>query len=887
MVSSPTGKSNKTDGDHAAERLAPVITPPMINRSNPHGSIARFVILALTLVAIVIIAVVWRNEQFADPLVLSILGGLAGIGVFFLFSLALGFIHLSYAKRNEDFSASLVDGMENGLVAVDTGGRIVYSNRAYSKMIGATEESEIASVEALFSRRTESANVVYRMANAARTGEAVSEEFRLSGGLRSSEEGARWFRLRAGPMRAEGFDKPLTLWEVADVTTDRRRHESAFQQLQNAIDYLDHAPVGFFASDERDAVVYINATLADWLGVDLARFEPGSVKLKELVVGDGLALLRAARPASSSRKTAIVDLDLTRSDGKRLPVRLYHRAAYASDAAPGASRTIVINRMANENGEAEAEMRFTRFFNETPFAIAVIAADGSLLSTNAPFQRLFSMLAESRDVGATLHLTDLAPEVHSAILEDRWRQVLEKAGRIEPVELPMPIEKNRFIRIFLSPINEREDASGTDPRAECAIAYVIETTEQRALEEQFAQGQKMQAVGQLAGGVAHDFNNVLTAIIGFSDLLLANHRPSDPSFQDIMNIKQNANRAASLVRQLLAFSRRQTLRPQVLNLSDVLSDLRMLLDRLLGEKVSLNVIHGRDVWPVLADVSQFEQVIINLAVNARDAMPEGGKLLVRTTNLPADEVRPRFTYKEMPSADFVLIEVEDTGTGMPPEVMEKIFEPFFSTKDVGKGTGLGLSTVYGIVKQTGGFIYPESTPGRGTVFRVFLPRHREEEVKEEISGEFDESGQKIAKAAAPAPIVEEKRDLTGNACILLVEDEDAVRAFATRALASRGYEVHEASNGAEALELFADIADKVDLVVSDVVMPEMDGPTLFRHLREKRPELRFIFMSGYAEEAFAKNLPDSEREKFGFLPKPFSLKQLVTTVKEVIGEGSE
>jgi two-component system cell cycle sensor histidine kinase/response regulator CckA len=340
-----------------------------------------------------------------------------------------------------------------------------------------------------------------------------------------------------------------------------------------------------------------------------------------------------------------------------------------------------------------------------------------------------------------------------------------------------------------------------------------------------------------------------------------------------MNIKQNANRAASLVRQLLAFSRRQTLRPQVIQLGDVLSDLRMLLSRLLGEKVDLQVVHGRELWPVKADLSQFEQVVVNLAVNARDAMPEGGKLTIRTSNIAAADVVRLYPYKEMPAADYVLLEVEDEGTGMSPEVMEKIFEPFFSTKEVGKGTGLGLSTVYGIVKQTGGFIYPASELGKGTVFRVFLPRHVP------TAAEIAEASTAVEEIRKEKP-----RDLTGSAVILLVEDEDAVRAFASRALTSRGYEVHEASSGAEALEIYTERGSGFDLVISDVVMPEMDGPTLFRELRKSEPQQKFIFMSGYAEEAFARNLPETDRDAFGFLPKPFSLKQLATAVKDALEE---
>jgi len=375
----------------------------------------------------------------------------------------------------------------------------------------------------------------------------------------------------------------------------------------------------------------------------------------------------------------------------------------------------------------------------------------------------------------------------------------------------------------------------------------------------------MNAVGQLAGGVAHDFNNVLQAIIGYSDLLLANHRPTDPAFQDIMQIKQNANRAASLVRQLLAFSRRQTLRPEVLHLGEVLSDLSMLLRRLLGERVELDVRHGRDLWPVKADVNQFEQVVVNLAVNARDAMPEGGRLTIRTANVPIEEAT-RLAQTGMPAADYLLIEVSDTGTGMSADVMEKIFEPFFTTKEVGKGTGLGLSTVFGIVKQSGGFIYVDSTLGQGTVFRIYLPRHVP-------------TPEEIAEAARPEEVRKPAADMTGQGTILLVEDEDPVRAVNARALTARGYTVLEAASGIEALQVMEE-RGPVDLVVSDVVMPEMDGPTLLRELRKRHPYLKVVFVSGYAEDAFKKNLPDGEA--FNFLPKPFSLKQLVETVKQVM-----
>jgi two-component system cell cycle sensor histidine kinase/response regulator CckA len=393
----------------------------------------------------------------------------------------------------------------------------------------------------------------------------------------------------------------------------------------------------------------------------------------------------------------------------------------------------------------------------------------------------------------------------------------------------------------------------------------------------------MELVGKLAGGIAHDFNNVLGAIMMATDFLVNAHKPTDPSFQDIMHIRQNANRAAGLVRHLLAFSRKQTLRPQVLNLGEALSDLHMLLKRLIGENVTLNVVNGRDLWPVKVDIAQFEQVIVNLAVNARDAMPDGGKLILRTANVTAEE-GARFNYKGMPLGEYVRIEVADSGTGIAPEIIHKIFDPFFTTKEVNKGTGLGLSTVYGIVKQTGGFIYLDSEVGKGTTFRIFLPRY--------IPGADDVQAPQLPETTAPAlagtiAAADEVRrtaasDLTGQGTILLVEDEEGLRALNARGLKSRGYNVIEAGNGVEAIEVLARHAGRVDLVVSDVVMPEMDGPTLLKELRKDNPGLKIIFVSGYAEDAFEKSLPDSSQ--YNFLAKPFTLKQLVSAVKDAMGK---
>jgi two-component system cell cycle sensor histidine kinase/response regulator CckA len=572
-------------------------------------------------------------------------------------------------------------------------------------------------------------------------------------------------------------------------------------------------------------------------------------------------------PVPGEVKTEVFDIDLRMRGGKTMPVRLYHKLAFGADGVPGASRTLVISRArdARSDPQRAAEVRFMRFFDHTPMAIATVDRSGAVVRANARFAKLAQSLsadgAANKSIFAAVNVRD------RNLLVAAINQAAEGQGDIPPVEAMLDGAKERWGQFFVTAVEEGERET------EAAIVYMLETTERRTLENQINQSQKMDMVGQLAGGIAHDFNNVLSAIMMANDFLLNAHKPTDPSFQDIMQIKQNATRAATLVRQLLAFSRRQTLRPQVLDLGDALSDLTMLLRRLIGEKVKLDLVHGRDLWPVKVDVSQFEQVIVNLAVNARDAMPDGGKLTVRTANITAEESAD-LAYKGMPAADYVRIDISDTGTGIAPEIVDKIFEPFFSTKEVGKGTGLGLSTVYGIVKQTGGFIYVDSEAGKGTSFRIFLPRHHPEQ---EVQPDTTAANGAVKEPAAEA---RPRADLTGQGTILLVEDEEGLRSLNARGLRSRGYSVIEASNGIEALEALEEKNGAVDLVVSDVVMPEMDGPTLLKTMRGRNPDLKIIFVSGYAEDAFEKSLP--ENQQFAFLPKPFTLSQLVAAVKETM-----
>jgi len=394
------------------------------------------------------------------------------------------------------------------------------------------------------------------------------------------------------------------------------------------------------------------------------------------------------------------------------------------------------------------------------------------------------------------------------------------------------------------------------------VAILNDATELKTLEAQFVQSQKMQAIGQLAGGVAHDFNNLLTAISGHCDLLLLRHAQGDPDYGDLVQINQNANRAAALVGQLLAFSRKQTLRPEVLDLRETVSDMAHLLNRLVGERVWLNQMHAPVLKSIRADRRQLEQVMMNLVVNARDAMPGGGEIRIESQCLVLSEPMER-DRAVVPSGEYVTVRVVDQGCGIAQDKLQKVFEPFFTTKRTGEGTGLGLSTVYGIVKQTGGFIFVDSVVNEGTEFTLMFPAN--------------------VADVAQVSVNKQSSDQTGNVrhgdgVVLLVEDEAPVRAFASRALRLRGYTVVEAESAEDALKALEDDALEVDLFVTDVVMPGLDGPTWVRKAREKRPDVGVIFVSGYAEESLSDSqsrIPNSV-----FLPKPFSLSELTKTVQQ-------
>jgi two-component system cell cycle sensor histidine kinase/response regulator CckA len=623
----------------------------------------------------------------------------------------------------------------------------------------------------------------------------------------------------------------------AQSRADRRGHL--------AFSLMADDPAACFLTDAAGQVILRNRAAETRFGTDVHRLHSA---LADRVLAPGELLLRLQKAAEAAgaaqedlpgRKT-VLRLLVHRADAEHffwraedLPLPSDLPQAAAGDPAP----VVTVG--------ADLE--------EVPVPILTFGPDGVMRSANLAARELlwkgdtraamFHELFEGLGRPVSEWLADVTAGRHPG-----GSEVLRLRG-----------EEERFLQITLRRYVEGGRLG--------ALAILNDATRLKTLEAQFVQSQKMQAIGQLAGGIAHDFNNLLTAISGHCDLLLLRHGREDNDFADLEQIRQNANRAASLVGQLLAFSRKQTLNPEVLDLEDVLADLIHLLNRLMVEKVDLSLVHrgregNRPLGRIWADKRQIEQVLINLVVNARDAMPEGGDVTIETepVTLTEDLKRDRAT---VPAGDYTVVRVVDRGIGIPEHQLRQIFEPFFTTKRIGEGTGLGLSMAYGIMKQSGGFIFVDSEVGQGTTFSLYFPTHDGDAVDE-----------KPVETRRPAA-------RKGEGVVLLVEDEASVRAFAARALTLRGYTVLEAASAEEALARLEDRSLHVDLFVTDVVMPGMDGPAWVRRAHLDRPGVKVIFMSGYADDGLAEDqarVPNSV-----FLPKPFSLGDLTNTVQSLLG----
>lgn len=758
------------------------------------------------------------------------------------------FIQKFFLLRAESFKRKellleVLEGSRGARLITDSTDKTVYANQKFRNLCQTIGDPSLTSLSRLFEKDEETLSHFRMLADQAFRG--LTDSIELSS-LHDDQE--NWYQVTAQPIAGwAGYIH----WRIDDISEKRSLDKAIRDEREKLIDFTDNAPVGFFSVDENGRFLFVNATLARWLGEDIGTilktghlhtyFEsvPENAQPYDIVPGGGAKQM--------------AEIVMKGHGGRTF-------SAQISQAVVDEGNGLVRTRGVLHDLTAEREMyralklsedRFEQFFKEAPLGIAIINENGAVDGCNASFA---DMLGFSVD--------DLSGKYLEALLHEDSRKsgtyilskINEDVQNIAPVELTLlGQENNVVVQMFARRLEGSQNL----------MLHFIDLSQQKALEAQFVQSQKMQAIGQLAGGVAHDFNNLLTAMIGFCDLLLLRHKPGDPSFADIMQIKQNSNRASNLVRQLLAFSRQQTLRPRIHDITDILSEVTHLLRRLIGASVELDLVHGPNLDLVKVDVGQMEQVFVNLAVNARDAMGEdGGQLTITTANF--ENKQPvKCISDEMPPGQWVSIQVQDQGHGIDPDNLTRIFEPFFTTKEVGQGTGLGLATVYGIIRQTGGYLDVTSEVGKGTAFTIYLP------AMEETAADIQE------KSEEP----EETADLTGTARLLLVEDEDAVRKFSTRALANKGYEVLDAASAEDALELLeTEDVNSLDLLITDVIMPDMDGPTLAGKIREKAGSLKIIFISGYTEE----KLKDHMGDNIWFLAKPFTLKQLAAKVKEVL-----
>ncbi len=686
-----------------------------------------------------------------------------------------------------------------------------------------------------------------------------------------------------------------TLWRVTDMTAARALDAVMRQETRELVEFLDILPIGLYQIDAGGVIRFVNQRLCDWLGYSNVQELKGR-KLADILAGTQMPELDGFwhgeltfRTQTGALFTAFVSHAVYDENGETML-----RASVVRD---------VMSRRERDGSAKEAEVGFSRLFAEAPVGIAFLDKDNIVTEANST---LFQMFSRSREEMVGTPLDDCIDPDDWAELKDKMAKVMTaKLTRVHAeVRLKTPQEK--FAAVYVTPMTE-EDEDGK-PDVFGFIAHFIDNTERRTLAMQFSQAQKMQAIGQLAGGIAHDFNNLLTAIIGSTDLLLQTHPASDPDFTELMNVHYSANRAASLVGQLLSYSRKQPLRPKYLDVTDVFADLHHMLKRLLGTKVAVQIENGRNLGFIRVDKTQFDQVFVNLAVNARDAMPDGGTFTISTRRqkFPAGQY---IGSEEAVPGEYVVIDVSDTGCGISEENLQRIFEPFFSTKSGGvdSGTGLGLAMVYGNMRQSGGYISVKSTVGAGTTFSLYLPRHAPDDVRrltEEaaanaVSSDYDvqplsklvrakpnvpKTGDQLQfpfaedRPSLPPPLLPSD-DLRGSGTVLLVEDEDGVRAVTRKALTAKGYTIVETACAEEALEKIEN-GLTFDLMITDMVMPGMDGVTLASVLRQKGICSKILLISGFSEEAARgeiKALPD-----FYFLAKPFTLKELGEKVKRIM-----
>ena len=745
-----------------------------------------------------------------------------------------------------------IEALEESVLIADQGGAPIAANRAYRELtqfalLSGNGEGTPITVDRLFGANPGLAAPVYRLSKDAKAGLARREVLPpISIG---PEQVPAQFEITVSPLARD-----KVLWRIRPIVGD--------QEATGATDlkslYVEDAPMGFFAARPDGTITYANAWLRDLLGL---RESARNIRIDDIMRPEFVKLLSRDRKSKAAGRA---DIQLRGRDGIEVPVQAI--TTWSGRGVEATGRTIILasQRVMNAGDERFQISTASRpprpdndpMFDDAPIGVVRLEGDSVesavIVDTNRSLMEMTDGRASPGGRFADLFVAEDGRDGLNGLL-------LEAIDK--PVGLKLALEDQRNVNVFVA-----LDGSGRP-----SIAYVMDISEQRELEMRLAHGEKMQAIGQLAGGVAHDFNNVLQGIILNNEELMVRHPVGDPSYNNLKSIHEFSIRAKDLVKMLLAYARQQTFKREIFAVTDFLSEFSILLRQLLDERIELVVKHGRDVPHIKADKSQLENALFNLVTNARDAMlshQNGGTLTIRTARATGKDAHD-LGFNFVDDGEYMLVEIEDNGHGMPKDVMDKIFQPFFTTKEAGVGTGLGLATVYGIIKQSGGYICTTSKVGKGTTFHIYLPALKAEDVPQ------PEEAAPVEKAAS-RPV-----DISGRGRILLVEDEDGVRGIAASLLRSRGYEVMEAGDGEIAMEVLEDHPESFDLVISDVVMPGKDGPTLISEAKHLLGHASIIYISGYAERDIAQRLDDDRA--VWFLPKPFTVRQLAELVKQVLG----
>ncbi len=720
-----------------------------------------------------------------------------------------------------------------------------------------------------------------------------------------------WFEVSVSPIflkKADIFEGPYSikaikkdtylLWSCKNITAEKNMEQIFHEERQSMHDFLDYLPVGLYVINREHRIEYVNHAFAQML--ERSREELLGQNLCDFM--SQISKLPEPTPLWNGK------LYFMTADDQTLDCFVFHQNFREHQQIK--TRGVVICGLPdNQHLQSDLNSAYDKIswlFNYAPVGIIFASTHGEIRACNNTAARFLHINTDNingHNLFEHINSADIAKIRHE------FEEVASGHTGSANTDVHIKLEtEEKIAMIYISPMQKLHSSSPKNN--EGLVLYLMDATKQKSLEQQFAQAQKMQAIGQLAGGVAHDFNNLLTAMIGFCDLLLQRHGVGDPSFSDLTQIRQNANRAAGLVRQLLAFSRKQPLQPKLIDITEKFTELSIMLKRILGEQITLKFYHSNELGFVRVDPTQFSQVIMNLAINAKDAM-NGHGIININTHVATLKEPVQFGEDTIKPGEFVVIDVIDNGCGIPPENLNRIFDPFFSTKQnvVGSGTGLGLAMVYGIVRQTEGFIKVSSTVGQGTTFSIYLPRFEhdnEENTANEIGNQQaittpDGTPVLTVKETIKSPITnvsgkmifglnvsmidrnfetpkEEKND---NIRILFVEDEDSVRTFATRALKKKGYDIISCNSSENALEQLEQNC-QFDLLLTDMMLPGMSGAELAILVKEKIPNIKIILASGYSEEIARQGLSDSSA--FEFIAKPYSLGDLTKKVFDVLNK---